>query len=168
MLFGPESVFVVSIDDKAKVQLGITAATRQAPLIMHMEYEVRLPDHDFVVASKHKLVPSVYAACEIQTASARCQPKISYTGLLYISICSLKHESSTAFTHGCDFDHVLKLEEFASVAKNGDQVKPIVLAFVDGGIYENPRFPKVLSVDIDHFRKYKLNVYIAMTHAPGM
>ena len=81
-LFEPESVFVVSIDDKAKVPLEITAASHQAPLVMHMEYEVRLPDHDFVVASKHKLVPSVYAVCEIQTTSARSQPEISHTGLL--------------------------------------------------------------------------------------
>ena len=40
MLFVPESVFVVSIDNKAEVPLGIAAATCQAPLIMHMEYEV--------------------------------------------------------------------------------------------------------------------------------
>ena len=39
-LFGSESVFVLSIDNKAKVPLGKTAATRQAPLVMHMEYEV--------------------------------------------------------------------------------------------------------------------------------
>ena len=113
-------------------------------------------------------MPSVYAACEIQTTSARCLPEISYTGLLYITIHSLKHELSTAFTHGRDFNHVLELEEFASVPKNRDQVKPIVLAFVDGGPNENPRFPKVLSVTIDHFRKYELHVYIAVTHAPGM
>ena len=105
------------------------------------------------MASKYKLVPSVYAACEIQTVSARCQPKISYTEPLHIAIRSLEHESSTVFTHGSDFDHVLELEEFASVANNGDQVKAIVLAFVDGGSNENPRFPKVLSVAIDHFRK---------------
>ena len=120
---------------------------------MHMEYEVRLPDHDFVMASKHKLMSSVHAAYEIQTISARSQSEISHIGPLHIAIRSIKHESSTAFTHGRDFDHVLELEEFASVAKNGDQVKPIVLAFVDGAPNENPRFPKVLSVAIDYFRK---------------
>ena len=118
-----------------------------------MEYEVRLPDHDFVMASKHKLMSSVHAAYEIQTISARSQSEISHIGPLHIAIRSIKHESSTAFTHGRDFDHVLELEEFASVAKNGDQVKPIVLAFVDGAPNENPRFPKVLSVAIDYFRK---------------
>ena len=113
-------------------------------------------------------MPSVYAACEMQTTSARCQPEISYTGPLYMAIRSLKHQSSTAFTHGRDFDHVLELEESESVAMNEDKVKPIVLAFVDGGPDENLQFPKVLSVAIDHFRKYKLDVYILITHAPGM
>ena len=113
-------------------------------------------------------MPSVYAACEMQTTSARCQPEISYTGPLYIAIRSLKHESSTALTHGHDFDHVLELEEFSSVAKNEHQVKPTVLAFVDGGPDENLQFSKMLSAAIDHFRKYKLDVYIAVTHASGM
>ena len=40
ILFGSESVFVVSINNKAKLPLGITVATRQAQLVMHMEYEV--------------------------------------------------------------------------------------------------------------------------------
>ena len=47
-LFGNKAVFVISIDDKAKVPIGITAAKSQAPLVMHMEYDIRLPDHDFV------------------------------------------------------------------------------------------------------------------------
>ena len=62
---------------RQNVPFGITVATRPAPLVMHLECEVRLPDHDFVVTSKHKLVPSVYTACEIQTTSASCQPEIS-------------------------------------------------------------------------------------------
>lgn len=46
---------------QAVVPLGKTAAKLQAPILMHMEYKVQLPDHDWVVASKHKLIPSVYA-----------------------------------------------------------------------------------------------------------
>ena len=93
----------------------------------------------------------------------RSQPEISHTGQMYIAICSLKHESSTAFTHGCNFDHVLELEKFVSIHKNRDQLKHILLAFVDGVPNENPRFPKVLSVTTEHLSKYKLDVYIAMT-----
>ena len=37
-LLGPEEVIFHSMDDKAKVPIGITAAKKQSPLIMHMEY----------------------------------------------------------------------------------------------------------------------------------
>ena len=69
-LFGAKNVFVLSVDDKAKVPIGVTATNKQTPLIMHVDYEIRLPDHDFVKAAKHKLTPSVYAACEIRSTSS--------------------------------------------------------------------------------------------------
>ena len=47
-VFGNKAVFTVSVDHKAKVPMGITAAKSQAPFMMHMKYEIRLPDHDFV------------------------------------------------------------------------------------------------------------------------
>ena len=166
--FGPDSVFAVSIDDKAKVPIGITAAKLQAPLVMHMEYGVRLPDHDFVKAPKHKLIPSVYAACHMKSPSSKKDAEITYSGPMYISIRSLKHESSTAYTHGSDFDTILSLDAFKDEAFIEGQVKPIILAFVDGGPDENPRYPKVQEVAIDHFKKYNLDAYIVMTLASGM
>ena len=45
-LLGPREVTFHSQDDKAKVPIGITAASKQAPLLMHMEYKIILPDHD--------------------------------------------------------------------------------------------------------------------------
>ena len=81
-LFGSDNVFVLSVDDKAKVPIGVTAVTKQAPLIMHVSYETRLPDHDFVKTTKHKLTPSVYAACEIKPPSSRADAKITYSGQL--------------------------------------------------------------------------------------
>ena len=33
--------------------------------MMHMEYKVRLSDHNFVVGERHKLVPSVYGVCNV-------------------------------------------------------------------------------------------------------
>ena len=53
------------MDDKAKVPIGITAAKKQSPLIMHMEYQITLPDHDFIVGPKHKLIPSVIGDMKI-------------------------------------------------------------------------------------------------------
>ena len=104
-LFGSDNVFVLSVDDNAKVTIGVTALTKQAPLIMHINYEIRLPDHDFVKASKHKLTPSVYAASEMNPPSSRADPEITYSGPTYIAIRSGKHDSSTAYTHGRDFEH---------------------------------------------------------------
>ena len=43
-LLGSDNVFVLSVDDKAKVPIGVTAVTEKAPLIMHVSYEIRLPD----------------------------------------------------------------------------------------------------------------------------
>ena len=86
--FGWDNVFTLSVDDKAKVPVGITAVTKQAPLIMHVSYEIWLSDHDFVKATKHKLAPSVYVACEIKSPSSRADPEIIYSGPSYIAIRS--------------------------------------------------------------------------------
>ena len=52
-ILSPAEVTFHSQDDKAKVPVGLTAANKQAPTLMHMEYQVTLPDHDFVMAPKH-------------------------------------------------------------------------------------------------------------------
>ena len=49
-LFGAKNVILLSVDDKAKVPIGVTAANKQSHLIMHVDYEIRLPDHNFVRA----------------------------------------------------------------------------------------------------------------------
>ena len=55
-ILGPAEITFHSQDDKAKVPSGLTAANKQAPMLMHMEYRVKLPDYDFL-AAKHKLIP---------------------------------------------------------------------------------------------------------------
>ena len=54
-LFGPEALTYLSIDDKARVPLGLAAANLQSPILMHLEYKVRLNDHDFVVGGRRHL-----------------------------------------------------------------------------------------------------------------
>jgi hypothetical protein len=71
---GDKCVFFLSQDDKARVPLGLPAANKQSPILMHLEYRVQLPDHDWVVAERHKLIPSVYAACIVKPA------QVSYSG----------------------------------------------------------------------------------------
>ena len=167
-LLGQENVFALSVDDKAKVPIGVTAATKQSPLIIHMTHEIRLPDHDFVKATKHKLTPSVYAACEIHATSSKSDPEISYSGPTYIAIRSGKTDSSAAYTHGPDFDEVLKLEQFKDIVEHDGIIKPIGLVLSDGGPDEKTRFPKILDVNIQHFKNHDFDVLLVSTHTPGM
>lgn len=62
----PAEVCFISQDDKARVPICLTAATKQAALLMHLDYRVSLPDHDWVIAGRHKLRPSVYAGIVIK------------------------------------------------------------------------------------------------------
>ena len=135
-IMGPGPVFFLSQDDKSRVPIGLPAATKQAPFLMTMERRVRLPDHDFVVAGSHKLIPSVYAAAKIDPDNG-----VTYSGPTFIAIRSAKHDSSNPSTHSFDFDSLYSLDEFKTVCKTSDgKPKPIVIISVDGGPDENPRF----------------------------
>ena len=94
-LFGPQSVLFLSNDGRARVHLA--AAFLQPPILMHMEYKVRLPDHNFVVGPRHTLIPSVYGVCEIKENG-----ELSNSGDTFIRLRSGKHDSSSAHTHGYD------------------------------------------------------------------
>jgi len=95
---GPDEVFFMSQDDKARVPIGITAANKRAPMLMDMQYRVTLPDHDWVVAVGHKLTLSVYAGIVIKPHDIGNRQAVSYSGPTYIAIRSGKHSSSTALS----------------------------------------------------------------------
>ncbi|CAG7828761.1 unnamed protein product [Allacma fusca] len=160
---GQECCFILSQDDKARILLGLPAANIQSPILMHMSYRVTLPDHDWVVAPGHKLIPSVYAGLDFD------KRKLSYSGPTYIGIRSGKHDSSTAFSHACDFRRLIDLNEFKCLAKipGSGEVKPIIIVFTDGGPDENHRFPKTLLEYAKHFNDFDLDAIFVACHAPG-
>ena len=49
-LLVPKQVIFYSQDDKAKLALGRPAENKQTPILILIEYEVRLPYHNFTVA----------------------------------------------------------------------------------------------------------------------
>ncbi|CAF1271257.1 unnamed protein product, partial [Rotaria sp. Silwood1] len=150
-------------DDKCKVPIGLPAAKKQAPLLMHLDYVVKLPDHDFVVAPRHQMIPSVYAACFINKAG-----EVGYSGPTYIAIRSAKHDKSISANHRDDFTHLVKLQEFKNAALDvSNKVKSIVIITLDGGPDENPRFPKTLASSIDIFKTHDLDALFVLAHAPG-
>uniref|UniRef100_A0A0B7BG25 C2H2-type domain-containing protein n=1 Tax=Arion vulgaris TaxID=1028688 RepID=A0A0B7BG25_9EUPU len=168
-MLGPGEVCFISQDDKARVPIGLTAANKQAPFLMHVEYRVTLPDHDWVVAAKHKLIPSVYAGIEIQKDGLGKPEAVTYSGPTYIAIRSGKHCSSSAYAHGLDYERLLELEEFDIITKDQSNklVKPVLMLSVDGGPDENPRYQKVIDVAIHHFLKQNLDALFVATNAPG-
>lgn len=167
-VLGPDSVTFLSQDDKARVPIGLTAANKQAPLLMHVEYKVSLPDHDFVIASGHKLIPSVYALCEVKPNEMGRPEAVSYSGPTYIAIRSGKHSSSTATSHAQDLDTLLTIESFSKFTKNIDsKVKPVLIISSDGGPDENPRYRKVIAHAIENFKRYDLDAVFVVTNAPG-
>ena len=96
-----------------------------------------MPDHDFPLGERHKLIPSVYASCLMK------ESEISFSGPTYIAIRSAKHDSSTAASHQYDLCDVFDMPEFASSVKGKDgQMKPLLFVGVDGGPDEAPSSTK--------------------------
>jgi hypothetical protein len=138
-MLGPKEVIFMSQDDKARVSIGVTAAVKQKQMLMHLQYRVSLPDHDWVKASKHKLIPSVYGLMEIQENGLGNPQSVSYSGPTYIAVRSGKHSTSTALSHALDFERMLSMDQFDKFLKNGSETKPVLIMTVDGGPDENPR-----------------------------
>ena len=128
-LFGPSTLLFLSNDDKARVPLGLAAVSLQFSILMHLGYNVRLADHNHVVAQRHKLIPSVYGVCEVKPNG-----DVSYFGDKFIRIRSGKHDSSNLYTHPYDMRELFKC--------NLINPKPILLLTTDGASDEAPRYPK--------------------------
>ena len=71
-----------------------------------------MPDHDFAVGSKHKLIPSVIG--EIKVVKNKDIPKdtLSYSVPTNIAIRSTMHSGISAFYNPRDMNKVLSLPEF--------------------------------------------------------
>ncbi|CAF0723360.1 unnamed protein product [Adineta steineri] len=158
---GNQAVFYLSQDDKCRIPMGIPAAHKQAPLIMSMKIQIKLPDHDFAVGTKHKLIPSIYGACLIN------EERVTYSGPTFAAIRSGKHDHSSALGHAKDFDTLIQLPEFEKAALIDGNVKPVVIISVDGGPDENPRYPKTIYAATALFKKYDLDALFVATNAPG-
>lgn len=154
-LFGPEAVQILSIDDKARVKLGLAAASLQAPVLMSMDYKVWLPDHSFVVGERHSLIPSVYGICNVNEKGL-----LTYSGDTFIRIRSGKHDSSTPYTHAHDVRELFQC--------NSVNHKPILLLMSDGASDEAPRFLKPLSTAVSLFKEFKLDALMHGVNAAGL
>ena len=163
-LFGGENCFFLSQDDKARVPIGLPISKKQSIMLMHMEYKVQLPDHDFPIGENHKLIPSVYAAC---LPDKQIPEQVGYSGPTFVSIRSAKHNKSSSESHRDDFNHLINLKEFKEYTHSGEEVKPLIFVSVDGGPDEAPKNSKTLLVWADTFKKLDLDACFIFTRAPG-
>ncbi|KAL7296769.1 hypothetical protein TKK_0010175 [Trichogramma kaykai] len=153
----------VKLDDKTRIALGVTAAKSQTPILMNMQYRVTLPDHDWVKAEKHKLIPSVYAGITINSNGMGSPEAVTCSGPTVVRVRSAKHSSSYAASHAADMKYILDNESFAPLGF----IKPVIIISTDGGPDENPRYAKVIHYARQHFIENDLDAVFIMTNAPG-
>ena len=97
-LLGPGDVTFYSQDDKAKVLIGLLAASKQPPLSIHMEYKVTLPDHSYVITPQNMLISSVIRDIRIPEKDFSGD-NVTYSIPMYGAIWSVKYSGSSAYHH---------------------------------------------------------------------
>ncbi|CAF0887164.1 unnamed protein product [Adineta ricciae] len=165
-IFGNDCVFYLTQDTKAKVKIGRPAAKGQAPLIMHMDYEISSVESSMtsIGNSRHQFTPCVYAASLIDETGL-----VGYVGPTYVTIRSAKHDRITHDSHLLDFDRLIQLKEFEKFARDHlGRVKPIVVINVDASNTENnTRYLRTLAAAIEKFKKNNLDALFILNQAPG-
>ena len=156
------------MDDKCKVALGIAAATKQTPILMRTEARVRLPDHDFVVADRHKLNPSVISLHDITPNKFADPSAVSYKGHTFINIRSVKHDTVTAYDHGCDVLQMFNnTQDLKPTLWCPTGPKPVLLVRQDGGLDGNiTTYPAVITWS-DIFVRLDLDLLVVSMSASG-
>ena len=132
-LLSDENIFFLSADDKARVPLGLSVSKNQTTILMPLEYRVKLPDHDFPIVEKCKLISSVYTACEKNKDDS-----IDYNGPTYIAIWSGKYDKSSAASLIENIQALASLDEFKEAYLKDGVLKPLLFVSVDGGTKEAP------------------------------
>ena len=161
---GPSDVTFHSQDKKGKVPIGLTAASKQAPLLIYMEYKVTLPDQDYIITPQHKLIPSVIGDEKEKDFSGDAVPS---SGPTYCAIRSVKHSGFSAYHHLQDMKNIRSPDIFDDSFNNDtSESKPVMIVTVDGGPDENPRYTKTIECVINYFTTQDLDAFFLATNAP--
>ena len=105
---------------------------------MHLDYKIKLPDHQYVVASRHCLKPSVYGFCKVEPGIVGSPDAVQYVGPTAVRIRSCKHDSSTSSTHFIDLKGMLTGVDCGDdwrnlVVDDLGVTRPILILRPDGG-----------------------------------
>ena len=119
---------------------------------MHMEYQVTLLNHDFVIGSKHKLITSVIGDVKVVKSKYLTNDAVSCSSTTYIAIRSAKNSGSSVFHQFRDMSRARSLPEFTESFQNQhSREKKVMIVTVDGGPDENPRYSNTINCAIEYF-----------------
>ena len=71
--------------------MGMLAALKQSPILMHMDSQVHMPDHDNAVSSMHKLIHFGIGDIQIKEKKTFSEEAVAYSGAAYFGVRSAKH-----------------------------------------------------------------------------
>ena len=165
--------FIFYVVNKAKVSIELTTASKQAPLLIHIEEKVTLTDHDYVIASKNKLIPSVI--CNMRVREKHFSgDAVTYSGPTGCTMRIAKHSDSTTYHHLQDLKHLQSFNIFDDIFDNDtSESKTVMLVIVSDDLDENTKYTKNIESNIDqiisinHFTTHDLDAFFLATNASG-
>lgn len=114
------------------------------------------------MASKHKLIPSVYLLINPSNTNESLR-----SGKMRIFIRPEYFLGTSSETHMVDLMMITKEEPFREFTHHEGSVKPIWCLLTDGGPDENPRFLANILKYLLIFKELDLDYLTVRTHAPG-
>ena len=131
--------------------------------------QIKLPDHQYVIATRHCLKPSVYALFPIKPSLVGSPDAVTYVGPTSIRIRSCKHDSSTSTTHFVDLMGILTGKECGDewrhmVVNNKGETRPVLILRPDAGPDQNPRHEKNQAAYVKLFKELDLDALVIALH----
>ena len=169
-LLGSQQCILGGSDDKCRVSIGLPAAGKQTKMLMRMDRRIITPDHDYVVAEKHKLVPSVtgFRTIENDDKYAAKSGTVKYGGETYVAIRSGKHSVADAWTHGIDILRCFELDQFKETLFFNGKVKPILFWESDGAADEGAKNERFKKIWMSIFKDFDLDLLCHYNSPPGV
>jgi hypothetical protein len=162
----PDVCVLISQDDKAKIPLGVAAVSRTFHCFQSISSPLTVPDHDFPIANKHKIIPSFY----LFLASAKqFDEEDPVPRKLACVTRGQLFTSTSAQTHLTDLSNMMKSDcDIQKLTLRNGVAKPVYFFITDGGPDENPRFLKNIHHYCNFFTSNPTIDYISVrVYAPG-
>lgn len=123
-ILGSRQVAYLYQDNRAKVPLGISAAVRQAPILMRMEYHDS-PAQEAVTPLRHKFNLSVYAAVTISDDVLGSSTAVGSSGPTYVAVRTAKQRVplSQPIANAADVERLMWIPSFQDVIRGAYWLK---------------------------------------------